>query len=251
LLILLVMVSAHAGVGCRSATPWPEIERRLGGELRRGPVVSPEAYAHFIRAEHAVTEERWAAACTEYQRAHELSGEDPYLVSRWAVALSLSGDRERARALVERAEERSPQSEALRLARARIVAQDGELTRARELIREAMILEPLSERGPLLMAQLAELDADYEPAIIALEATLERRGNGSIATWRALFSLSIAVRDASRTRRCLRVLGNDFHGVFVARSDAWQELLGLEAQSYVCSISPSPPPTFREQIDCP
>jgi tetratricopeptide (TPR) repeat protein len=244
------MISAHV-CGCRSTTPWPDIERRLGGELRRGPVVSPEAYAHFIRAEHAATEERWAAASTEYQRAHELSGEDPYLISRWTAALYQSGERERAHALLQQAEERSPQSEALRLARARIVAQGGQLAHARELIREAILLEPLSERGPLLMAQLAELDAEREPAIIALETTLERRGTGSLAAWRALFTLSIAARDASRTRRCLQVLGRDFHGVFVARSDAWQELLNLQARSYVCSISTSRPSTFREQIDCP
>ncbi len=252
-LFVTALVVAHFGLlhGCGASSPAVDIQRRLDGQLVLGPAIPPEAYAHFIRAEYAVENERFQEADAAYRRAQELSPLDPYLMSRWADALDCGGQGERASALLDRADAHFAHSAWLRLARARIAVRRGDRAQARRWIEGAIQISPSAEQGPLLLAQLAENSRDRSHAITALEAVISARGSGSLAVFRALFSLAVAARDMERARHILEVLGSQFQGVFAAQSGGWAELIDPEDRPYVCSLMAEPPPTLIEQIDCP
>ncbi len=187
-------------LACGSRRP-PTVARIMSGERHIGPFVSPYAYEHFVRAELAALAGDDEEAVAEYELARLGPADDTLVLARLAEALDRLGHLERADRTLREGESLDPASEAIWLARARILARRGDLRRAMDAAARAAELAPESAGPALLLAELLER-ADATPRA----AAVLRAAGRSAAARRRRLAAALAQGDGSAAAEALEAL---------------------------------------------
>ncbi|HJL45155.1 MAG TPA: hypothetical protein RMG45_04945, partial [Polyangiaceae bacterium LLY-WYZ-15_(1-7)] len=194
---LFALVATTACVPRAPAT----VARVVGGERRAGAFVSPYAYEHFVRAELAAAEGRWEEAIAEYEQARLGPSDDAYVVARMALALEAAGRAAEADRALEAGLALDPESEAVFLARGRILAGRGEREAAIEATARAAELAPDSDGPVLQLAELLRAGGADARALALLE-----RAEASPHALRARLTLALERRDAEASGEAVEAL---------------------------------------------
>lgn len=180
---------------------------------------SPYTYEWFIRAELLRANGQLAAAIEAYRAALAGADEEPVLAARLATALDEHGEHARALELLDEALPLDPNSEAVWLARAEILARGGAATKCprpaisgtgaggscSDRLDEAIAAyehaeraAPHSSRAPLSLAALLRVQASPERAEAVLLRFEARSLPGTAGAYQSRLARALASGDAER-----------------------------------------------------
>lgn len=181
---------------CQAHTSAP-LTRYVGGEVRSGTYVPPQAYDAYLRAELAFSRGDYSEAAQGFERTLTLGPDDPYVIARMAECMQHLDHGDRARRLVDGALESYPDSEALWLVKARLAENDGQFVEAIDAYARAEEAAPFADEAPIGLARLLRRRGAVSRADVILQRYLERTGAQSAEAARARLLAAIETQDIS------------------------------------------------------
>lgn len=189
-----VLVVSLALGACQAHTAVP-LTRYVGGEVRAGTYVPPQAYEAYLRAELAFSRGDYRAAAQGFNQALAAGPDDAYVLARIAECMQYLNQPDRAERLVDDALESYPDSEALWLVKARLAEKDGQLVKAIDAYTRAEEAAPFAEEAPIGLARLLRNHGAVSRADVVLQRYLERTGAQSAEAARARLLAAIETQD--------------------------------------------------------
>lgn len=190
---------------CQAHTSAP-LTRYVGGEVRSGAYVPPQAYDAYLRAELAFSRGDYRAAAQGFNRALAIGQDDPYLLARIAECMQYLNQPDRAERLVDDALESFPDSEALWLVKARLAEKEGQLLNAIEAYTRAEEAAPFAEEAPIGLARMLRNQGAVSRADVILQRYLERTGAQSAEAARARLLAAIESQDIAAASHAAETL---------------------------------------------